>query len=94
MSLFDVIRKPIVTEKSTSLAESGKYVFEVAGDASKTRIKEAVETAFSVSVAQVNVMNVRGKMKRFGRKPKQQRSWKKAIVTLREGQNIELFGGA
>ena len=94
MSLYEVIRQPVITEKSTAMAEDGKYVFEVAKDSPKARIKEAVEMAFSVNVIQVNVMNVRGKVKRFGRHPKAQRSWKKAIVTLREGDSIELFGGA
>ncbi|MSQ24846.1 MAG: 50S ribosomal protein L23 [Dehalococcoidia bacterium] len=92
MSLYDVLRRPVVTEKSTLLAEKGKYVFEVSDAASKAQIKEAVKLAFKVQVTQVNVMNVQGKMKRFGRKPTQQRSWKKAIVTLKAGEKIELFG--
>ena len=91
MRLFEVIRRPVVTEKSTSLAEQGKYVFEVATEASKTQVKEAVQAAFGVGVAQVNVMRVRGKMKRFGRRPKAQRSWKKAVVTLNEGDTIDIF---
>ena len=91
MRLFEVIRRPVVTEKSTSLADQGKYVFEVATEASKFQVKEAVQAAFGVGVTQVNVMRVRGKMKRFGRKPKAQRSWKKAVVTLNEGDTIDLF---
>ena len=82
----------MITEKSTLLSETGKYVFEVSDSASKAQIKEAVKLAFKVQVTQVNVMNVQGKMKRFGRKPTQQRSWKKAIVTLKAGEKIELFG--
>ena len=92
MSLYDVLRRPIITEKSTLLSERGKYVFEVAGSSSKAQIKEAVKLAFNVQVKQVNVMNVQGKVKRFGRKPTQQRSWKKAIVTLKSGDKIEIFG--
>ena len=94
MSLYEVIRRPIITEKSTVLAERGKYVFEVALDAPKARIKEAVELAFGVGVVQVNVMNVKGKVKRYGGRPKPQRSWKKAIVTLKPGEKIELFASA
>lgn len=92
MSLYQVVRRPIITEKSTLLAEGGKYIFEVAKDATKTRVKEAVEHVFGVGVVKVNVMTVRGKMKSFGRKPKRQRSWKKAVVKLRPGDKIELFG--
>lgn len=91
MSLYEVIRRPIITEKSTALAERGKYVFEVAPNAPKAVIKEAVELAFGVGVVQVNVMHVRGKLKRYGGRPKAQRSWKKAVVTLRPGDKIELF---
>ena len=94
MSLYNVIRRPIITEKSTLLAEDGKYVFEVAEDSSKAQIKEAVELAFGVGVLQVNVMGVKGKVKRYGRRPKPRRSWKKAIVTLRAGDKIELFASA
>ena len=91
MRLFEVIRRPIVTEKSTNLAEGGKYVFDVATEANKAQVKEAVQVVFGVGVTQVNVMRVRGKMKRFGRKPTAQRSWKKAVVTLKEGDTIDLF---
>jgi large subunit ribosomal protein L23 len=94
MSLYDVIRRPIITEKTTALTETGKYVFEVAKDAPKARVKEAVEMVFGVTVLQVNIMNVKGKVKRFGRRPKQQRSWKKAIVKLQPGDKIELFASA
>jgi large subunit ribosomal protein L23 len=81
----------VITEKSTLLAERGKYVFEVSREATKWMIKEAVQKAFEVDVKQVNVMSVKGKMKRYGRKPKPQRSWKKAVVTLKQGNTIELF---
>ena len=93
MSIYDVVRRPVITEKSTMLAEDGRYTFEVAADATKTRVKEAVETAFGVKVAQVNVMSVHGKRKRFGPRLKAKRSWRKAVVTLVKGERIELFGG-
>jgi large subunit ribosomal protein L23 len=93
MSLYDVVRRPVITEKSTMLAEDGRYTFEVAVGATKTRVKEAVETAFGVKVAQVNVMSVRGKRKRFGPRLKAKPSWRKAVVTLAKGEKIEFFGG-
>ena len=93
MSIYDVVRRPVITEKSTMLAEDGRYTFEVAADATKTRVKEAVETAFGVKVAQVNVMSVHGKRKRFGPRLKAKRSWRKAVVTLAKGERIDLFGG-
>ena len=94
MNLYEVLRQPVITEKTTALAEGGKYVFEVAKEAPKARVKEAVELAFGVRVTQVNVVNVKGKVKRYGRRPKQQRSWKKAIVKLQPGDKIELFASA
>lgn len=94
MTLYNVVRQPLITEKSTRQAEHGKYAFEVADDASKPLIKEAVETAFGVGVIDVHVMSVKGKVKRYGRKPKAQRSWKKAIVTLKPGDKIDLFASA
>lgn len=94
MSLYGVIRQPVVTEKSTALGALNKYAFEVSGNASKANVKEAVEMAFGVQVTQVNVMTVKGKMKRYGRRPKAQRTWRKAIVTLKQGDKIELFASA
>ncbi|MBI3744059.1 MAG: 50S ribosomal protein L23 [Chloroflexi bacterium] len=94
MSLYNVLVAPVVTEKSTALSETGKYAFEVTGSASKTQVKEAVQKAFGVTVEQVNIMNVRGKMKRFGKRPVMQTPWKKAIVTLKSGDKIDLFGNA
>ena len=91
MNLYEILRRPVITEKSTLLAENGKYVFEVRRDATKPMIKEAVQKAFEVGVRQVNVMSVKGKVKRYGRRPKAQRSWKKAVVTLNPGDTIELF---
>ena len=90
---YEVLRRPIITEKSTMLASKGKYVFEVATAANKPQIREAVERAFDVSVTSVNVMHVRGKTKRMGRGTGTTRSWKKAVVTLAAGDSIELFEG-
>lgn len=90
---YDVLIRPVVTEKSTILGSVNKYVFAVHPWANKPQIKEAVETAFNVRVVDVHVMNVRGKMKRFGRGYGKTPDWKKAIVTLVEGDRIELFEG-
>ncbi len=88
-----VIRRPVVTEKSTALQERGRYVFEVATRATKLEIKEAVETAFEVRVTGVNTMIVKGKSKRFGPRPTFAKSWKKAIVKLAPGESITIFEG-
>jgi large subunit ribosomal protein L23 len=90
---FAVLRRPLVTEKSTALQEQRRYVFEVAPSANKHEIKESVEAAFGVKVQKVNTMNVRGKTKRFGPKVSQMRSWKKAIVTVSPGDSISIFEG-
>lgn len=89
-----VIIRPLITEKNAGLKETeNKVVFEVAPGANKIEIKKAVEEAFQVSVKAVNVINVRGKLKRLGRNMGRRRSWKKAIVTLKEGSSIEFFEG-
>ena len=93
MHLYDVLRRPSITEKGTVLQTDGKYVFEVADKATKPQIKQAVEAAFKVKVTSVNIMTVRGKKKRMGRREVQGQSWKKAIVTLQSGDKIELFQG-
>ncbi len=91
---YAVVRQPIITEKSTELAEAGKYVFEVDPRANKMQIREAIEIAFSVQVRKVNVINVRGATRRMGRtRPGRERDWKKAIVTLADGYEIRLFEG-
>jgi len=90
---YAVLLRPLVTEKSTILAGQNQYVFEVARAANKIQIKQAVELAFSVHVKAVNVMNVRGGVRRFGRGPAAAPAWKKAIVTLAEGHKIELIEG-
>ena len=89
-----VIIRPLLTEKNAALKENqNRVVFEVATDANKIEIKKAVEEAFQVSVKSVNVLNVRGKLKRLGRNMGRRRDWKKAIVTLKEGSTIEFFEG-
>ena len=93
MHSFDILRRPIVTEKSTLLQEQGSYVFEVAPQATKLQIKVAVEGAFNVRVERVNTMNMRGKRKRYGPRPATQRAWKKAIVSLARGDTITIFEG-
>ena len=90
---YSVLRRPIITEKSTELAETGKYVFEVDPRANKLQIKEAVEIGFSVVVRKVNVMNLRGRQRRSGRHTGREADWKKAVVTLAEGYEIKLFEG-
>ena len=89
-----VIIRPLLTEKNAVLKEAqNKVVFEVAPDANKIEIKKAVEEAFQVSVKSVNVLNIRGKLKRLGRNMGRRRDWKKAVVTLNEGSTIEFFEG-
>jgi len=91
--LSEVLRRPLITEKNSALQAQGKYVFEVAGEANKHQIKQAVEKAFKVKVTAVNVMTVPGKERRVGRRQVQTQSWKKAIATLKPGDKIELFEG-
>ncbi len=90
---YEVLRRPLVTEKSTMLSAQSKFVFEVALAANKLQIAEAVQKAFNVHVTEVNTMHVRGKVKRLGKNRGQQASWKKAVVTLRPGEQIQVFGG-
>ena len=93
MHLYEVLRRPLITEKTTLLKEEDKYVFKVANGATKHQIKEAVEKAFKVKVTKVNVIIVHGKTKRMGRREVTGPSWKKAIVGLEPGHKITLFEG-
>ena len=93
MHLYEVLRRPLITEKNTMLQAQGKYAFEVAEEANKHQIKQGVEKAFRVKVMAVNVMTVPGKTKRVGRRMVLTPSHKKAIVTLKAGDKIELFEG-
>src|SRR5919202_1994563 len=96
LSSWATIIRPVVSEKATVLGEQGKYVFEVAPSANKIQIKQAVEQAFAgkkVQVASVNILHVPGKTRRRGRTTGMTRAWKKAVVTLRPGQRLDLFEG-
>lgn len=93
MHNYDILRRPIVTEKSTAAMAQRKYGFEVLKGASKTKVKEAVQQAFGVDVTQVNMITVHGKTRRRGSHITISPSWRKAIVTLKAGEKIELFEG-
>ena len=93
MHLYEVLRHPLITEKATVLQEKDKYALEVAFKANKQQIKEAVERAFDVKVAKVNIMIVPGKTRRMGRRQVTGSPWKKAIVTLKSGYKIGFFEG-
>ena len=94
LSAHDIIIRPVVTEKSSALMELNKYTFEVRRDVNKIQIRNAVEEAFKVKVLSVNTINVKSKPKRMGASIGRTRSWKKAIVSLPQGQLIEFFEGA
>ena len=91
--LYDMIRKPIITEKATMASEHGGVVFEVSMDATKPEIKEAVETLFNVKVKAVNTTITKGKVKKFKGRPGRRRDVKKAYVTLVEGNTIDVTTG-
>lgn len=90
---YEVLRAPIVTEKSTRGSEFGQVTFEVAITATKPEIKLAVERLFDVKVRAVNTLRVKGKTKRFRGRPGKRSDYKKAVVTLAEGQSIDLVAG-
>ena len=93
-TLHRVIVRPIVTEAtSTAYTDKGEYTFEVHPDANKQEIRQAIERLFGVKVTSVNTMNVRGKTRRVGSSIGRRPHWKKAIVTLREGDTISIFEG-
>ena len=94
-NVYDIILRPVITERSMAAVADKKYVFEVARDAGKVEIKNAVETIFGVKVAAVNTVNVRGKGKRMGAgRPGTTRAWKKAYVQLTpDSKTIEMFEG-
>ena len=92
--LLKVILGPVVSEKSTQIADSrGQFVFRVATDATKAEIKNAVEVLFKKDVDSVQVVNVKGKKKRTGQRIGQRKNWKKAYVCLKPGQDIDLSSG-
>jgi large subunit ribosomal protein L23 len=90
---YDVVLSPHITEKSTMLSEHNAVVFKVANGASKPEIKEAVEALFNVKVTGVNTVLTKGKSKRWKGKPYKRSDFKKAIVTLAEGQTIDVTSG-
>jgi len=91
---YQIVRRPLLTEKSDHLREKeNQYCFEVNRRANKLEIKQAVEELFQVKVKKVRVQNVQGKVKRMGRYEGKRADWKKAFVTLYEGEVIELFEG-
>ena len=92
MTPESVIRRPIfLTEKSNTLRNQNQIVFEVLRDANKVQIKDAVQKLFNVKVASVNTMLYRGKDRRMGRGYAKMQNWKKAVITLVEGENIDFF---
>ena len=90
-SHHDVIIAPVVSEKSYEMLDDGRYTFVVHPTANKTEIRQAIEAIFGVKVASVNTMNRQGKRKRFGLTMGQRRTTKRAVVTLREGETIDIF---
>jgi len=94
MNLYEVIRRPILTEKNTRLMERhNQYTFEVARKANKAQIQEAIEVAFGVRVLNVRTSIVPGKPRRRGRTVGGSKPWKKAVVTLAPGDRIDIFQG-
>jgi large subunit ribosomal protein L23 len=92
--LMMVLLSPVVSEKATLAAENQQYAFRVATDATKYQIGRAVETLFDVKVDRVQVVNVKGKKKRFGQRFGMRQDWRKAYVRLKQGHSIDFGGGA
>jgi large subunit ribosomal protein L23 len=93
MNIHQVLLKPTITEKSTILQESGKYTFRVDSKANKVQVKEAVEKSFDVTVLDVNITKTHGKRKRYGSRITKKPDLKKAVVTLAQGDRINLVEG-
>lgn len=91
--MYDLIRKPLITEKSTILGEQGKYVFEIARNAEKATVQKAIEKIFAVKVKAVNILITKGKKKRFKGVMGRRSDVKKAMVTLEKDYSIDLAGG-
>jgi large subunit ribosomal protein L23 len=88
---YDVVRRPVVTEKSTSMqALRNQFTFEVAPSTNKVEVKKAIEALFSVKVVKVNIVTLPGKQKRAFGRPGHTKPWKKAVVTLKQGDSIDL----
>lgn len=92
--LYDVIVRPVVTEKTTVLAEQNKVVFKISPTATKKDVKKAVESIFNVTVTKVNTINIDGKTKKFRGRDGQRSDLRKAVVTLAAGQSIDFAAGA
>lgn len=93
MNIHEVLIRPMITEKSTLLGDLGKYSFQVAPGANKTLVKEAVQKTFGVRVVDVNITMLRGKRKRYGPRTHKMPDVKKAVVTLRAGEKIQIIEG-
>ena len=91
MNVYDVIKRPLTTEKTTDAQVFNKFVFEVDKGATKNDIRVAVETLFNVHVSGVNTAIMQGKRKRFGKTMGKRSNWKKAVVSLREGDTIDFY---
>ena len=93
MDIHRVLLKPTITEKSTLLQESGKYTFRVAKQANKVEVKQAIESNFNVTVLDVNITKLKGKQKRYGPRFSKMPDIKKAVITLKSGDRINLVEG-
>ena len=94
MHVYEVIKRPVDTEKTRYQAEDGQYTFEVDRQANKRQVKEAVEEIFDVEVVSVNIINMPAKRGRYGRRIVTRKpAWKKAVVTLAPGERIDIFEG-
>ncbi len=91
IDVYKIIKRPIITEKTTKLREDNKYVFEVSLDSNKNDIKFAIEKMFNVDVESIRTNIVKGKLRRYGRYEGYRPDWKKAIVKLSKGQTIKLL---
>lgn len=88
---YEIIKRPLITEKTTQLVEQGKYTFEVAAKANKVEVKNAIETIFEVEVESVNIINVRKKEKRVGKYSGLRPAVRKAVITLKAGHTLDVF---
>ena len=92
-SYYDIIKMPVITEKSTALGKYGKYIFKILPHANKSLIRKAIEEIFSVKVTKINILNQKGKMKKFKGFWGHRSDTKKAIITLKKDQVIDIAGG-
>lgn len=89
--MFDLLKKPVITEKATKVSENNQVVFKVAKQATKPLVKKAIENIYGVKVKSVNILNYEGKRKLFKRSPGQRADYKKAYITLAEGENLDFM---